>query len=516
MESCYLRERMVRYALGALTGTLYFLGWAGFDLWPLSFIAFVPLIVAIDPDHDHGEPLSWKRVAGVGFFAGLAMNLGGFYWLSTTLRSFSGFSLPICILLMTIVCAYQALGLTLLALIYRYARARLNVGNLGAAVIAMCVSEYLFPELFTKYFGAALHNQPLAIQVGDLGGPLLLSGLLIAASVAFYELGKLARKLPFKRKRVLIVASLWTATLIYGAYRIHKVDAEAAASDQITVATVQTNMGLTQKRDDPEEGLQRHIDQTLELQKQVKIDLLVWPESAFAWFLPDRVKNMRRIVFHDKIHLPTLFGGLSIREKNGEYEPYNTAYMVDADGDVVGTYDKTYLLAFGEYIPLGDRFPFLYKLSPMTGRFVAGKHVQPMPFGRYRLTALICYEDILPSFVARAVRAGDPHLLVNMTNDAWFGDTHQPWQHLALAKLRAVEHHRALVRSTNSGVTAIVDPVGRLMEVSGVYTRENLAAKVPMLENGQYVYAFVGDWPGYLSLLALVVLSALKLRRKAA
>jgi apolipoprotein N-acyltransferase len=507
---------MVRYGLGALTGTLYFLGWAGFDLWPLAFVAFVPLIYAIDPENDpSGAPLTWKRVFGVGFFAGLAMNLGGFYWLSTTLRSFSGFSLPICILLMTIVCSYQALGLTLLALIYRFARVRLSIGNLGAAVIAMCLSEWLFPELFTKYFGAALHGLPLAIQVGDLGGPLLLSGLLIAASVACYELGKLALKRPFKRKRVAIVASLWVATLIYGAYRIHAVDREAAASDHITVGMVQTNMGLTQKRDDPEEGLARHIEQTLELQKKTKLDLLVWPESAFAWFLPERIKNVRRIVFHDQIHMPTLFGGLSIRERNREIEPYNTAYMVDSDGDIVGTYDKTYLLAFGEYIPLGDRFPWIYDLSPHSGRFVAGKHVQPMPFGRYRLSALICYEDILPSFVSRAVRAADPHLLVNMTNDAWFGDTHQPWQHLALAKLRAVEHHRALVRSTNSGVSAVVDPVGRLLSVSGVFTRENIATKVPMLENGQYLYAQVGDWPGYLSLLALLGFTMIR-RRNAA
>jgi apolipoprotein N-acyltransferase len=508
---------MVRYALGALTGTLYFLGWAGFDLWPLAFIAFVPMIYALDPENDpDGQPLRWKTVFGIGFFAGLAMNIGGFYWLSTTLRNFSGFSLPICIALMVVVCSYQALGLSILALLYRYTRVRLGVGNLAAALIAMCFSEWVFPELFTKYFGAALHGLPLAIQVADLGGPLLLSGLLIAASVAFYELSKLVRKRAFKRKRVLIIAGVWAATLIYGGYRIHAVEAEAAASDHITVGTVQTNMGLTQKRDDPEEGLQRHIDQTLELQKTTKLDLLVWPESAFAWFLPDRIKNMRRIVFKDKIHIPTLFGGLSVRERNKEIEPYNTAYMVDSDGDVVGTYDKTYLLAFGEYIPFGDRFPQLYDLSPHTGRFISGKHVQPMPFGRYRLTALICYEDVLPSFVSRAVRAGDPHLLVNMTNDAWFGDTHEPWQHLALAKLRAVEHHRALVRSTNSGVTAIVDPVGRLMAVTGVFTRENISASVPMLENGQYPYAYIGDWPGYLSLLALLALSALKLRKKPA
>jgi apolipoprotein N-acyltransferase len=122
-----------------------------------------------------------------------------------------------------------------------------------------------------------------------------------------------------------------------------------------------------------------------------------------------------------------------------------------------------------------------------------------LPFRDWRLTTLICYEDIIPGFVRRAVSEGDPHLLVNITNDSWFGDSNEPWIHLALAQFRAVEHHRYLVRATNSGVSAVVDPLGRVVTRSGVFERASLHAEVAMLQ-GATVYQMAGDWPGWLGL----------------
>ena len=120
------------------------------------------------------------------------------------------------------------------------------------------------------------------------------------------------------------------------------------------------------------------------------------------------------------------------------------ALMVDEQGAVTGRYDKEYLLAFGEYIPFGDTFPILYQWSPNSSRFSPGASFDPLPLGDHKISALICYEDILPGFVNRMVRHADPDLLVNLTNDAWFGDSTEPWIHFALAKLRAVEHRRLL------------------------------------------------------------------------
>lgn len=499
------------YVLAALSGALYFIGFAGFGIWPLAYIALVPALWALDPAHAL-VPLRRGQVLMFGFVFGLVLNIGGFYWVASTLKSFSGFSYVWCVLLSSLLWGFQGLAMVVFAYVYHRAR-QWGAGNLIAASAAMCLQEWAFPQLFKHYFGASLHNTPLAIQVADIGGPLLVTGLLTVANVGIYTLSLAHRDRHIDRRTVTIAAALWAATLAYGAYRIHEVDGRIAAAPKIRVGMVQTNMGLTQKRDDPEEGLKRHLAQSVELQQTQKLDLLVWPESAFGWFLPAELKNVREAVFQDVIKVPTLFGGLSRRKRGDKLQPFNTAFMTDADGTIVGTYDKTYLLAFGEYIPFGDRFPQVYDISPNSGRFVPGDHVQPVPLGPYRLGVLICYEDILPGFVSEAVRVGTPHLLVNITNDAWFGDTHAPWEHLALAKLRAVEHHRALVRSTNSGVSAVVDPVGRMLVTSGVFTRENLSTDVPMLEVNS-LYVSLGDFPGYLALIALLA-SAFRARQRA-
>jgi apolipoprotein N-acyltransferase len=138
--------------------------------------------------------------------------------------------------------------------------------------------------------------------------------------------------------------------------------------------------------------------------------------------------------------------------------------------------------------------------------------VRALPLGPYRIGVLICYEDILPGFARRVVRETRPHLLVNLTNDAWFGDTNEPWIHLALAKLRAVEHRRFLARATNTGVSAVIDPAGRVVTRSGTFTRETLQAEVALLDTTT-VYARVGDWPSWAAVLAVTVLASFPRRR---
>ena len=182
-------------------------------------------------------------------------------------------------------------------------------------------------------------------------------------------------------------------------------------------------------------------------------------------------------------------------------------------------YDKQYLLTFGEYLPFGDTFPILYKWSPNSGHFSPGHVARPAPARRrgatHPVTVLICYEDILPRFTNDAVRHADPELLVNMTNDAWFGDTAEPWEHLALAQLRAVEHRRYLVRGTNSGVSAVVDPVGRVVAHSGTFRQEaHLRARSTGCAS-HTVYERIGDWPWLLVSGGLIYLAFRRRQRTA-
>jgi len=151
----------------------------------------------------------------------------------------------------------------------------------------------------------------------------------------------------------------------------------------------------------------------------------------------------------------------------------------------------------------------LYQWSPNTGKFTPGTSLKALPLDGHEVGVDICYEDVEPSFIDKMMRADPADLLVNITNDAWFGDSTEPWIHLALAKFRAIEQRRFLVRSTNSGVSAIVDPVGRVVAHTGTYREEAIRGQVAWLE-GETPYRFWGDAPWWLGTAAIAWMSVRK------
>jgi len=214
---------------------------------------------------------------------------------------------------------------------------------------------------------------------------------------------------------------------------------------------------------------------------------------------------------------PILFGGITWEpappgREDGRRTKYNTAIMLDEVGRVVGTYDKVYLLVFGEYLPFGETFPGLYDLIPQAGRFTPGRDVKVFDWGPRRIGVMICYEDILPKFTGR-LAAKRPNIIINVTNDAWFGYTSEPHLHLALSVFRAVENRLVLARATNTGVSAVIDPTGRVVTQTRLTDPETTLDQVPLME-GRTFYGAVGDLFTYLMALALAVY--LYLRRRGA
>ena len=229
--------------------------------------------------------------------------------------------------------------------------------------------------------------------------------------------------------------------MIYGAVRIRQVEAKMAAAPVLRLGIVQVNMGVFEKRTEALEGHRRHLEQSRQLEDAGELDLIVWPESAYIDGLPRKVPLEVGRVRQD-IETPLLFGGVSTEYVDGKHKIYNTVFLADDQGIVRSTYDKTYLLMFGEYLPFGDVFPILYELSPNSGRFTAGSHVRPMTLGEWRISTPVCYEDVLARFTRKMMREAKPHVLINLTNDSWFGDTQEPWIHLVLSQYRAIEHRR--------------------------------------------------------------------------
>lgn len=466
--------------LCALSGLLYFLAFPGADLWPLAFVALAPAMIAL-----RGQPP--RRGALLGWIMGLVASVLGFYWLLGMLETFSGFPLALCALFALILCAYQAGCFALLGWLATRGH-RQGWGAGLAFALAFVASETLFPLLFPFTFAATVHQVPPLLQLAELGGPLAVALPLVACNWAVAEAWfawQARSRAPRRWAKVGALALVPAVSSLYGVVRIGQIDAHVATAEKVRVGLVQANMGLLEKRNDREEGLRRHVELTRHLRRNEKVDLVVWSETSVAGAAreDDADEYYRRLVTR-RLGVPAIIGAVLVREVPDarKYVLFNSALLTDRKGRVVGRYDKQFLLAFGEYLPFGDRFPVLYEWSPHSGKFSPGTSFEPLALGDRKIATFICYEDIIPSFVNRIMNQGDAHLLVNLTNDAWFGDTVEPWQHMALSKLRAVEQRRFFVRSTNSGVSAIVDPVGRVMSHTGTFEQATLAEDVAWLE----------------------------------
>ncbi len=493
-----LRPRRLSYGLAALGGVLYFLGWAGFGIWPLSLVCLVPLWAALELSLGR----SWRTAAAVGWLYGTVTCAGGYHWLVEFLEIFSGYGYAASATFWLIFSAYLGLNFGVYGFVYRALRRR-GWTVPFVAIPTLVVVEWIYPALFPTYLANSLHAQTTLVQIADLGGPLLVTVAIALVNLSLFEAWRRGKHDLAAPLMVWgITAAAWALMWAYGTVRIDQIDAAVEEAPVLRMGIVQVNMGIFEKRKEAIEGHRRHLEQSRELESQGELDLIVWPESAYVDGLPRTTPFSANAIRRD-LQTPILFGGISSEAAEGRRRIYNTVFLADAEGVVRSTYDKTYLLMFGEYLPFGDVFPILYDLSPNSGRFTAGRHVRALELGPWRISTPVCYEDVLARFTRKMVRTAKPHVLINLTNDAWFGDSQEPWIHLVLSKFRAIEHRRYLVRSTNSGISAIVDPVGRVVAQTGLLTRENLRYDVAMLD-GDTLYTKLGDWPGWLALAALV------------
>ena len=493
--------------LAFASGLLYFTAFPGVDIWPLGFVALVPLIVAL-----RGQ--TPRRGLWLGWVAGFTMTMSGFYWLLEMLRVFSGFPTFLCVLFMAALCAYQAGRMALTGWLAARAERRGWPFGLGFT-LAFAASEFIFPLLFPWYYGATVHSQPWLLQGAEIGGPILVGLILVAFNLALAEplLARLEQR-PARWRLVTTLASITGFAGIYGMIRIHAVHAVVHAAPKARVGIVQANMSLYGKRHEMAEGLRRHLALTQQLRQSGPLDFVVWSETSVMRPVDEHsAAEAVPAAFSRELGVPALVGSVLVRPVDDarQYVFFNSALSTDAAGNVTARYDKTYLLAFGEYLPLGETFPILYEWSPNSGHFSPGTSLEPLKIGTHQLATNICYEDLIPGFVNKMFAHGNSELIVNMTNDAWFGNTLEPWQHLALAKFRAIEQRRYLIRSTNSGISAFVDPTGKVLAHSGAFEPAAMVQQIAWLK-GKTVYRVLGDTPWWLATGTSLLLAFLRRR----
>ncbi len=506
--------RLAPLALATLSGVLYFVGFVGFDQWYLAFVCLVPLLVALR------SARTWRRALALSWWMGFVTHLGGYYWIVHLLREFAHLPTSLAFLGYLLLCLAQGGILACFGLLAWALGRRAGVSLGWTAPVALIGVELAFPLLFPSYLANALTPVPLLLQIADLGGVLAVSGLVALVNGGIYEL--VAARLEHRRLRPTLpaaAAAALVASVGYGAWQIARADEAERLAPKLKTAIVQANVGAADKHERISAGIARFKRMTDEAMAIPDLGLVVWPESGFNRALPGAGVNLTGQVA-ERITTPMILGALRWdRDGEGKRRVWNSAAAVAPGGEVVAFYDKIALLAFGEYIPGDSLFPGVYDLLPYTAHFQRGATLEPLPVGPYRLSANICYEDILPSLIRRLMSRPDdagrlPHAMVNLTNDSWYGPV-EPRIHLALAQLRAIEHRRWIVRSTATGISAFIDAAGRLRETSGFETAETLVADVPMIEAGPTVYGRVGDLLGWFALAASAVGLALPWLRKA-
>jgi len=269
-----------------------------------------------------------------------------------------------------------------------------------------------------------------------------------------------------------------------------------AQAPKLSVGAVQGNIDIDLKWNPV--LVKHNLEINRNLTKQVAdMPLIVWPETAVEDWVPENLAQLppdvmpalssqkSYFIFGAKSFLGNLFGP--------GFKAFNTAFLTDGQGRVLTRYHKQVLLAFGEYLPFSS---ILSKLPamPFSDGFTPGEgpHTLDLANG-IKIAPLICYEDLMPELSRAFVKTSKANVLVNLTNDAWYGKTVAPWQHARLAQWRAIETRRTLLRVTNTGVTSVINAKGEMTQALPIFTPAVLKAQVDILE-GETLYTRFGDW----------------------
>ena len=230
-------------------------------------------------------------------------------------------------------------------------------------------------------------------------------------------------------------------------------------------------------------------------------EYVVWPESSTPFmFEEDPVGEAAVRSLVREVGVPLLIGSEKL-EVTDRPRLYNAAFMLDADGSTSAVYRKIQLVPFGEFVPFKSWLTFVSPLVERMTDFAPGDTVTPLPVGDATVTTAICYEVVYPALAREAVRAGS-QLLTTITNDAWYGHSSAPYQHFSLARMRAIEEGRYLVRAANTGISGIVDPYGRVTTATALFEEVAVVGDVRLLQ-AQTLYARLGDLVAYVSLALL-------------
>lgn len=498
------------YLMALVSGAMLALSFPSPGVTLLAWIAFVPLLLACG----RKDP---RQAFRLGFVAGLAAYAGILYWINIVVTTYGKLPWAVSVCVFSLLAAYLALYPAAVMYLVRRGEER-GISLLVSFPLLWVGFEYLRAFVLTGFPWASLgYSQykvlPL-IQIADVTGVYGLSFLIAFANVVFYRIvrgfaGK--DRPPYPVKSAALLVMLIVATVAYGFNRLHLPE----TGTTFKVALVQGNIDQNIKWDPAFQEATVSIYERLSRKACAAgpVDLLVWPESAAPFYFQDEEQYASRIRgLAKELNTCAVVGSPAYEKDGGQVKYLNSAFLLSPWGEVVGRSDKIHLVPFGEYVPMAKLLPFVNKLVAGIGDFSPGAKIASLNTGKGEIGILVCFEGIFPELSRAYVRAGS-RLLVNITNDAWFGRSSAPYQHLSMTVFRAVENRVPLVRAANTGITSIIDSKGHIRGMTLLFTEAVLNGEVK-LGTGGTLYNRFGDLFAGACLAGGAIVTALAFRKK--
>jgi len=495
-----------QYTLALLSSFLLFAAAPGEWAVPsTAWVAIIPLFLAC-------KNLSWRPAAKLAFLCGLAYYLSLIYWIVIALNNYGGLpmwaAIPVLVLLAAYMALYMAAFAALLASLRRWPM-------VFSAPIIWVGLDLIKAHLFTGFpwqdLGYSQYQHPLLIQFADLTGHNGLTFLIIMTNAMLANLILSRRQAAsFDKWRGLIIpTALLAGAALYSFWSYQYWQKTASNAPTINIALVQGNINQAEKWRPGIEEKTIDIYQRL-IKKDGKADLIVWPETALPFF-PLYTPIFNKVTQGLKINGPTLITGAPHYEgarPGRKRQIFNSAFALTATtkGLSIQRYDKEHLVPFGEYVPLSNIFGGLPLVQSM-GNFSPGSSQKLIKCDKARCGVLICFESIFPENARRWALMG-ANLLLNLTNDAWYGRSSAPWQQLSMVNLRAVENRRSLARAANTGISVFIDPLGR-QQISPLFQEYTFTRQMPLIQQK----TFFSRYGHLFAPLCLLIVLLMGLRR---
>lgn len=463
-----------RLGLAVLSGALQIALFPKFSYVWLGWCFLVPLLIAIDHEH------SSFRAFGLGWASGAVFFTGSCYWITAVLKNYGDLGWLASSMIFFLLVTYLACFHGVFTLLIARLSAPWPTSSFYLAPFFWVMAEFARTHLLTGFpwclLGYSLIDHPYLVQIATLTGVYGLSFLLVLVNALLADI-----LISHSRKSALLLAgSLIGVGAVAIQWKFPEIHLETLKN---RARMVQTNIRLDQNWS--KASRQHLLDELFQLSlpesrtekpaEGTSFSLILWPETPTPfYFNHDQEFRSQLQDIARKANAYFLFGFVDFQDPDPAHVdgmPVNSVGVLSPSGDKISQYNKVHLVPFGEYIPYPELFFFVNKISTEAGNFIPGREIVVSRLENgHALGTFVCYEAIFPDLVRQFAHLG-AEVFVNVTNDAWFGDSAAPFQHFNMARMRAVENRRYLLRVANDGISAIVSPYGEVLATARRFER---------------------------------------------